>query len=232
MLKLQDVHISYAKHEVINNITASFIKQHIYGIVGLNGAGKTTLLRAIIGLKSLTSGSVTWNDSPVTPNLISYLETEPYFYPMLTGREHLEFFRLQNPGFNVNEWNSVFELPLDKRIDQYSKGMQKKLQIFTLLILDRPIMLLDEPFNNLDIETNQLLEVIFNRLKENGKIIIMTSHIIDPLLRICQTISILREGHFIWTKGSDSFDKISDLLNTESVKMKREFINNEFQASK
>lgn len=225
MLELQNIFISYDEHDIIQDLSATFQDKQICGIVGLNGTGKTTLMRSIIGLKKQSSGIIKWNGIPVTNKFVGYLETEPYFYPMLTGREHLEFFRLQNSGFDLEKWNKIFDLPLDRRIDQYSKGMQKKLQILAVLCLNRPLLLLDEPFNNLDIETNQLLEVIFQQLKKNGKVLIITSHIIDPLLRLCDTISILKDGHFIWSKDHTHFNEISGQLLSDTLKVKSDIIN-------
>ena len=123
---------------------------------------------------------------------ISYLVTENYFYSNITGKEYLDLFK--NPHFDIEQWNKLFDLPLNKIIDGYSTGMKKKLALLGILKQDKSIMILDEPFNGLDIETCRIIRMILLRLKEKGKTIIITSHIIETLTNLCDYIHYLKDG--------------------------------------
>ncbi len=193
MITIKDLDISYnRKNKVIDTLCLSLMEDTIHGIVGLNGAGKTTLLNAIFGLKKIDSGAIIYNGAKITKRDIAYLVSENFFYSNITGREYLGLFK--NKLFSTDKWNELFLLPLDQVIDSYSTGMKKKLALLALLKQDKPIMVLDEPFNGLDIETCRVMRSILLRLKEKGKTIIITSHIIETLTNLCDYIHYLENG--------------------------------------
>jgi ABC-2 type transport system ATP-binding protein len=182
----------------------------IHGLVGLNGSGKTTLLNTIFGLKEKQSGSITYNAAPISKKKIGYLESVNYFYPLITGKEYLKIFQTQNPDFNIDKWNELFELPLNKLIEGYSTGMKKKLAIMGVICLNREILILDEPFNGIDLETVQKIKSVLIQLKENGKTIIITSHILESLLSLCDLLSYLNNGQIQFTKEKSNFDSVEN----------------------
>ncbi|MCF8336109.1 MAG: ATP-binding cassette domain-containing protein [Bacteroidales bacterium] len=154
MITIKNLTVSYKSNKrVIDNLELLLHENHIHGIVGLNGAGKTTLLNTIYGLKKKDWGTITWNGQKYSKQVISFLPTENYFYSGITGREYLNLFK--NPFFREDSWNDLFLLPLDKIIDEYSTGMKKKLALIGVLKQDKPLMILDEPFDRLDIETGK-----------------------------------------------------------------------------
>lgn len=204
MIIIKEVNISYSGgKKVIDTLSLSLNPDTIHGIVGLNGAGKTTLLNAIYGLKKIDSGEITLNGEKITKKEISYLVTENFFYSNITGREYLSLFK--NHQFNNDKWNELFSLPLDQIIDTYSTGMKKKLAILATLRQDKSVMILDEPFNGLDIETSRIIRSILLRLKDKGKTIILTSHIIETLTNLCDYIHYLEKGKIKFSKGKDEF---------------------------
>jgi len=191
MLKLSDVSVQYEKETVLENFSLSAVKGKIYGLMGLNGSGKTTLLKAVCGIIPLESGTIEFENRQIKLSDIAYLETANYFYSKITGQEYLNIIKLKHQNFDIEKWNSIFELPLNELIETYSSGMKKKLAAMGIFALDRPLMLLDEPFNNLDMETNQVLYNVIRQFKESGKIIILTSHILETLTGICDEIHYL-----------------------------------------
>lgn len=209
MISLRNINISYnLKSHVIKNLNLDLKPSLIHGIVGLNGAGKTTLLNTVFGLIKAQSGEIVINNEKLTKRHIAYLPTENYFYPKITGREYLSLF--ENNDFNVDEWNKLFLLPLDKLIDGYSTGMKKKLALIGTLKKDKPVIILDEPFNGLDIETSRITRNILLQLKEKGKTIIVTSHIIETLTNLCDYIHYLNQGeiqHSLDKTGFEKFEK-------------------------
>ena len=156
MITIENLVVSYNKGQnVIDLLNLILSENCINGIVGLNGAGKTTLLNSIFGLKSIDSGVVNYKNRKINKKEISFLVTENYFYSNITGREYLSLFK--NPLYDVEKWNQLFSLPLDTIVDNYSTGMKKKLALMGILKQNKPIMILDEPFNSLDIETCRII---------------------------------------------------------------------------
>jgi ABC-2 type transport system ATP-binding protein len=201
MITIKDLNISYnSGNKVIDSLCLSLMENTIHGIVGLNGAGKTTLLNAIFGLKKIESGKIACDGAKITKKDIAYLLTENFFYSNITGREYLGLFK--NKLFNTDKWNELFLLPLDQIVDSYSTGMKKKLALLVLLKQDKSIMILDEPFNGLDIETCRIMRSVLLRLKEKEKTIIITSHIIETLTNLCDHIHYLEKGRI-----THSYDK-------------------------
>lgn len=118
----------------------------------------------------------------------------------------------QNKTFHVPDWNELFELPLEKLIDSYSTGMKKKLALFGVIGLDRPMMMLDEPFNGIDLETVQKIKSLLIKLKDYGKTFLITSHILEALTGICDSISFLNEGKIRFTAQKSEFASIEERI--------------------
>lgn len=204
MITIEKLVVSYDKNQnVIDSLNLILSDNTINGIVGLNGAGKTTLLNSIYGLKSINSGAIKSNDGKINKKEISFLVTENYFYSNITGREYLSLFK--NPHYDPDKWNQLFLLPLDTIVDDYSTGMKKKLALMGILKQNKPIMILDEPFNGLDIETCRIIRQILLKLKERDKTIIITSHIIETLTNLCDYIHYLEKGKIKYTKNKNDF---------------------------
>lgn len=207
MIKINNLTVNYSKHRVLNQLGMEIHTSTIHGLVGLNGSGKTTLLNTVYGLKNKVAGTIQYNEKDIKRKNIAYLETVNYFYPRITGKEYLTIFKTQNPNFDVDKWNTLFELPLNKLIDDYSTGMKKKLAIMGIICLDREILILDEPFNGVDLDTVQKIKTLLLKLKSR-KTIIITSHILESLLPICDSISYLNNKKIEFTKSTKNFDEI------------------------
>jgi ABC-2 type transport system ATP-binding protein len=222
MIIIKDLTVSYEKpKKVINGLSLSLGENTIHGIVGLNGSGKTTLLNTLYGLKKPDAGEIRRDESPLTKKQMSYLVTENFFYSNITGREYLALFK--NPSFEDEKWNQLFLLPLDQIIDGYSTGMKKKLALLGILKQDKPIMILDEPFNGLDIETCRVIRSILLRLKEKGKTIVITSHIIETLTNLCDFIHFLENGAIKISHDKTGFNaferEIFESIENRSIQM-------------
>ena len=160
-------------------------------------------------MKSVTHGTIDYNGKPVERKHIAYLETVNYFYPRITGGEYLGIFKSKNNSFDIAKWNDLFELPLDKLVDKYSTGMKKKLALLGIISLSREIIILDEPFNGLDLETVQKTKMLLNGLKSK-KTILITSHILESLTGMCDFISYLNNGAIQFTKAKTEFNLIEN----------------------
>ncbi len=211
-LNCANIHVAYREKQVLTDLNFVAPVGEITGIVGLNGTGKTTLLNAIYGTVKSQQGTVTYNKQSIEAGTIAYLETQNFFYQRITGGEYLQLFRIQHPNFDIEEWNKVFRLPLNKLIDTYSTGMKKKLAFMGILSLNRPIIMLDEPFNGLDLETNETLKSILQILRSKQKTIIVTSHILDTLTTTCDSIHYLNNGIIEHRFDAPDYEPLKNLL--------------------
>ena len=207
MLVINQLTVSYGNKIVIEDLSLNFGSAQVHGLAGLNGSGKTTLLNVIYGFKRSVSGDILYNDMPIRRTDISFLETENHFYPNITGREYLGLFKPY--GKESDEaWNRLFKLPLDQIIDGYSSGMKRKLALMAMLKQDKPIVILDEPYNGLDMEASRVLNMLIARLREKGRTVIVTSHILETLTCICDYIHYLNNRNIQFSRTKDEFGDI------------------------
>ncbi len=213
MLNIQDLTLAYGEQIVIEKLNLKIQANVICGIVGINGAGKTTLFNGIAAYKKTTSGSITFNDQKCNYDSVAYLETNNFFYPKTTGKEFLDLFPDLNSSYNAELLLQIFKLPLKQFIDQYSTGMKKKLAMMAILKKNSDLYILDEPFNGVDLQTAQAFEQIIYRLKEKGKTVLISSHIMGPLYNVCDEICFLEKGKIKKQYQKDAFDQIeSEML--------------------
>ena len=212
MISIKNLSIYFSNNKVLDNITIEFLPNQVYGIVGLNGAGKTTFFNSLSSNLKIDSGQINFNGSTITNKDIAYLETVNFFYSRITGNEYLKIFKQTNLDFNLNSLQEFLKLPLNDLIETYSTGMKKKLALLGVLKQEKSIFILDEPFNGLDLETNKIVELIIISLKEKGKTVFLSSHIIDPLLSICDQIHFLESGRFTKSFDKTNYHKIENEL--------------------
>ena len=212
MINVKDLSISFNDHKVLKNISIDFEEGLVHGVVGLNGAGKTTFFNVLAKMLKLDSGGIMQNGTALTIEDSAYLETSNFFFSRITGNEYLKIFRQTNTEFNLMALQEYFKLPLDELIENYSTGMKKKLALLAVLKQGKPIFILDEPFNGLDLETNKILEIIILSLKQKQKTVFVSSHIIEPLLTTCDKIHLLENGCFVKTYQKNDFSKIEEDL--------------------
>lgn len=213
MLTIRNLQVEYKKQSLIlKGITLSMESGKIHGIVGLNGAGKTTLLNTLYGFIRPVEGSILYNDNPLHRRDIAYLEAENYFYPYMTGREYLDLFPAGENGFQVNNWQKLFNIPLNDITENYSTGMKKKLALLGVLKPDKPILILDEPFNGLDLESAHILTLILQQLREKGKTILVTSHVFETLTSGCDYIHHINNGMIEQSYSKEQFGMLKELL--------------------
>ena len=196
MLELKNLQVSYGSKPVLKGLDARFVPGRVYGIVGENGAGKTTLFRALAGFVGF-DGEVTAPKELLTHRL-GFLQTDNYFLRKITGREYLRLLcqaRAADPG--DLDTRNIFDLPLDSYAETYSTGMQKKLALLGVLLQGNDLLILDEPFNGVDIQSNLLITEIIAELRRKNKIVLISSHIFATLRETCDELFLLRDGGFV-----------------------------------
>lgn len=194
MLIINNLKVAYKDNLVLKGLNLNANAGEIHGILGMNGSGKSTLFNALYRFLPISGGDISFNDRAIHQKDIAYLETHHFFYSYMTGEEYLQLCALQNPNFSIEEWNQIFNLPLKTMVDTYSTGMKKKLAFIGNIALNRPIMVLDEPYNGVDFESCEIIYEILLRLRNQGKTILISSHIIESLTNVCDRVSYLNYG--------------------------------------
>ncbi|MCD0456572.1 ATP-binding cassette domain-containing protein [Chryseobacterium sp. LC2016-27] len=207
MLEIKNISVSFKDKNVLQNLNLEIEEGIILGILGKNGARKTTLFESLYQSQKY-SGEILWQNQKLLRQNISYLETENYFYPYITGREYLSYFAKEKLPKTI-ELAEKFQLPLDKYVQYYSSGMKKKLALIGMLMLDKPINILDEPFNGVDFEGVHLLYDIIRELKQSNKMVIISSHIIETLFHTCDRIVTLESGLISNIFERSDFEKLN-----------------------
>jgi ABC-2 type transport system ATP-binding protein len=203
---------SYGKLEVLSDINMDCKPGHIYGIMGENGAGKSTLFRCIMGLESF-KGEVRKEEV----SQIGYLPDIPYYYPLVTAGEFIEFClrarRMAIDKDEIEKLNQSFRLPLGKYPSQYSLGMKKRLMLLVLMLQHNDVYVMDEPFNGLDLAGGIILKRWMMKMKGEGKLLIVSSHIIASLADICDKIFYIYQGKLADIFVGCSVSEIEDAIS-------------------
>lgn len=193
---------SYNGQSVVNDISFNIAKGEVFGLIGPNGAGKTTIIRMLLDIIRPDSGEIRiLNDmlSDELKNKIGYLPEERGLYKKLTIMETLLYLgALKN--MNSKDRVSTFldkmgMLPhKDKKISELSKGMQQKIQLIAALIHDPEFIILDEPYSGLDPVNMKLVKDLIIELGNEGKTILISTHMMDQVERMCDRIFMIHKG--------------------------------------
>ena len=203
MIKLKNIYKSYHNDVyVLKDVSLEVKKGEIYGLVGKNGAGKTTLMNIVSGLLKPTSGTCHYEDGE---KAVGYLPDIPAFFAYFTAREYLAFLasgtklsRAEGEE-RISSLLKLVGLPLNdkKKIQTYSRGMLQRLGIAAVLVNDPSVILLDEPTSALDpLGRAELLKIISN-LRDQGKAILLSTHILSDMERVCDRIGFLHKGKLL-----------------------------------
>lgn len=192
-MEIKNISKKYDDEFIIRNISYCFEKGKVYSIFGKNGIGKTTLLKIISDQIVYDEGEVINSEDDVM-----YIGDSPIPFKYLKGIEFIEYsLKLKDKKVNkekILEYFKIFGLTendADKFVDEYSKGMKYKLIIVFFLLADPKVLLLDEPFVDIDILTLKKIRSIFEDFKKN-KTIIITTHISDIASEVSDKILFLK----------------------------------------
>lgn len=206
MLRLENVTKKYKNKTVVDNLSLSIEGGEVFALLGANGAGKTTTIKMILGLAKVSEGNITIEEG----KKIGYSPETPYFPPYLTAMEVMKYYA-GIEGDKTKKDKEYLKSLLDitgledtkTKVKDYSKGMIQRLALAQALISDPDILILDEPTAGLDaLGRKHNLELMKN-LKEQGKTIIINSHILHDIEAICDRGVIMKKGKVIdtWTNG-------------------------------
>lgn len=225
VLELKNVSKSYAlapgsskeaqgRRAAIDDVSLTLCAGQIYGFAGLNGAGKTTSIKAALGLIRPDSGSIKLFGEPIDTaafNRVGFCPEKPVFYETLTASEIVDFSgKLLNIRVDAARKKHILERvglykDRQKRVGAFSKGMQQRLGIACAMLHDPDLYILDEPASGLDPLARRLVKDILKELKQAGKTVFFSTHIIADISEICDKIAIIHEGQILFEGGVDEF---------------------------
>ncbi|RKZ21321.1 ABC transporter ATP-binding protein [bacterium] len=221
MIEVRELYKTYRspflrrKVPALRGLSFSVKKGEIYGLLGPNGAGKTTCLKIITGLLRADKGEVRVLNNPPSPYLmknIGFLPENPFLYRHLTGFELLSFFgRL----YGITDKRHIEELidrvglrdAGDRKVGKYSKGMIQRLGFAQAILHDPELIILDEPLSGLDPVGRKEIKDIILSLKERGKTILFSSHILPDVEVVCDRVGIIVGGRML---GEGELDHIME----------------------
>lgn len=201
----------FGKLCAVNNLNLEIGAGHVFGMLGPNGSGKTTTLGMLMGVVNPTSGSFSWFGAPsgndVRKKIGAVLE-HPIFYPYLSGQKNLELNATikECPKENIPRVLEIVELTArkDDPYKTYSLGMKQRLAIASALLNDPTVLILDEPTNGLDPMGIAEIRELIKRIASGGKTIILASHLLDEVQKVCTHFAVLRRGKLIYSGAVDA----------------------------
>lgn len=186
----------------VDNLSFSIEKGNVYGILGPNGSGKSTTLGIVLNVVNKTSGDYSWfNGTQSTHEALKKVGAiieRPNFYPYMTAAQNLELvckIKGVNPS-KIDEKLEVVELHERKhsKFSTFSLGMKQRLAIASALLNDPEILILDEPTNGLDPQGIHQIRGIIKQIASEGTTILLASHLLDEVEKVCSHVVILRKG--------------------------------------
>lgn len=233
VLNINNLSKSYGKIKALDGLNLSIERGNIYGILGPNGSGKTTTLGLILSILKADSGSFTWFDGRYSTNPRRYigaiLET-PNFYPYKSGIDNLKIIAAIKKvrDFDFDQALKIVNLEHRKtsKFRTYSLGMKQRLAIAATMIGNPDVVIFDEPTNGLDPAGIAEVREILTRIAEAGHTVIMASHILDEVEKICSHVAILKRGKLLASGMVGellSSDYIIQINATDEIKMKAFF---------
>lgn len=236
MLKLEKVSKDYGNGKGVHNISFQVGKGKICGVLGSNGCGKTTTFRILLGLLSIDQGKITYDKKPIQKayRLFGYVPEERSMLRNLTLREQV-FYLARLKKMKDDEIEEAFirwcaflkvEEYKDTKIIELSKGNQQKVQMICALIHDPQIIIFDEPLNGLDVMNVQLFKKLLTRLRQEKKIVLISSHQYHNIEHFCDQMVYLKEGKILF-KGDIEKLKLKQEKRFISIHSKRDMLTKE-----
>lgn len=202
ILSLNKLNKKFGSVHAVNNLSFDIKKGNVYGILGPNGSGKSTTLGIILNVVNKTSGSFSWYDGNISTHealkKVGAIIERPNFYPYMTATQNLKLIcKIKGVSYDkIDEKLKVVNLyeRRDSKFKTYSLGMKQRLAIASALLNNPEILILDEPTNGLDPQGIHEIRKIIKDIANNGTTILLASHLLDEVEKVCSHVVVIREG--------------------------------------
>lgn len=203
IISIKNLHKNFGRAKALNGFDLEVHPGEIHGFLGPNGAGKSTTIRIILGLMKKSAGEVKlfgqdpWKNAVKLHEKLAYVPGDVNFWPNLTGGEIIDLLGNLRGGLDEARRADLlvrFQLDPAKKFRTYSKGNRQKVALVAALASDVPLYILDEPTSGLDPLMEQVFQDEIRKLKEAGKTILLSSHILSEAEALCDRATIIRQG--------------------------------------
>lgn len=228
VISIDNLTKKFGKFTALNGINMEVNRGEVYGFIGPNGAGKSTTIRVLLGILKATEGQVkifdkdAWADAVEIHKRIAYVPGDVNLWPNLTGGEVIDLFvklRGTNHPNRREELIERFNLDPTKKCRTYSKGNRQKVALVAAFSSEADLYILDEPTSGLDPLMEKVFQQCVLEAKNTGKSILLSSHILSEVEKLCDRIGIIRQGQII---ESGSLQELRHLTRTSFVVETRE----------
>ena len=207
IIQIENLTKSFGQFKALEDVNLEVKQGEIHGFIGPNGAGKSTTIRVLLGMLKADTGNITifgkdtWQEAVSIHSRIAYVPGDANLWPNLTGGQIIDLFlNMRNSTIDNkrrDELIKYFELDPTKKCRTYSKGNLQKVLIISALASDADIYILDEPTSGLDPLMERKFQNYLLDLKAQGKTILLSSHILSEVEKLCDHVSIIRKGKII-----------------------------------
>jgi ABC-2 type transport system ATP-binding protein len=223
LLELRNVSKRFSGSLAVDNVSFRARRGGVTGYLGPNGSGKSTTLKIVVGLIDATSGDVTMDGRTMHEGAtawkqrLGYVPEEPHLYGHLSGLEYLVMvgqlrdLPARSTADRIDGLLRLLALYDDRHaaISAYSKGMRQKVLLAAALLHNPDLLLLDEPFSGLDIGSALVLRSLIQELASRGKVVVLSSHELETVERVCSHVVILHRGKVV---ADDSVEALRTLM--------------------
>ncbi|MGP4072663.1 ABC transporter ATP-binding protein [Piscibacillus sp. B03] len=221
ILKAEGLKKNFGKVEALKGVDIELNKGEVYGFIGPNGAGKSTTIRILLGILKPTSGKGAifgkdvWTDAVEIHKRIAYVPGDVNLWSNLTGGEVIDFFtKMRGAEINLERKEELikkFQLDPTKKCGTYSKGNRQKVALVSAFAADADLYILDEPTSGLDPLMERVFQECVLEAKAEGKSVLLSSHILSEVEKLCDKVGIIRDGEII---ESGSLEDLRHLTRT------------------
>ena len=206
IVSVQNLTKRFGKLEALRGVNLEVGEGEVYGFIGPNGAGKSTATRVLLGIlqasegRALVFGKDAWRDAVEIHKRLAYVPGDVNLWPNLTGGEVIDLFTRLRRGDNRarrGELIERFDLDPSKKCRTYSKGNRQKVALVAAFASEADLYILDEPTSGLDPLMEQVFQQCVQEVKAAGKSVFLSSHILQEVERLCDRVSIIRQGQVI-----------------------------------
>lgn len=220
LLKISGLTKKFGKFTALDDVNMEVNEGEVFGFIGPNGAGKSTTIRVLLGILKATEGEIkifgkdAWKDAVEIHKRIAYVPGDVNLWPNLSGGEVIDLFMKLRGGNHKDRRDELiqkFDLDPTKKCRTYSKGNRQKVALVAAFSLKADLYILDEPTSGLDPLMEKVFQECVLDAKKKGKSVLLSSHILSEVEKLCDRVGIIRQGEIIET---GSLDELRHLTRT------------------
>ncbi len=203
MVEAKMVGKRYLGKQAVKDVNMTWEDGKVYALLGPNGSGKTTFMKMVAGLVKPTSGELYYNNEKIgveSKKKVAYMSTEPFFYSYMTVKHVGKYFEDFFEDFSMARYEELIarmELKMTDKAKELSSGLAAKLKIAATLARDAQLYMLDEPLNGIDIIARENVIRTIVEAAEDGKTVVISSHLVDELESIVDSVVFMKQGSVI-----------------------------------